>query len=45
MLQVKNRPNGPLKITQVRKTGDVEHTPVGAVCSIEAGDGSDKPPC
>jgi hypothetical protein len=45
MLQVKKGPVGPFKIKSMRKSADAERTPVGTVCSIEAGDGSDKPPC
>ena len=45
MLHEKKGPIGPFKIKSMRKISDAECTPVGTVCSIEAGDGSDKPPC
>lgn len=45
MLQVKNRPSSPFKIKGIRKVAEAERVPAGSVCSIEAGDGTDKPPC
>lgn len=46
MLQVKNGPIGPFKIKSIRKATDAELSmPTGSVCSVEAGDGTDKPPC
>lgn len=45
MLQVKNRPSGPFKIKGIRKVEEAERIPAGSVCSIDAGDGTDKPPC
>jgi hypothetical protein len=46
MLQVKKEPPTQFKIKSIRKkAADAEQTPTGAVCSIEAGDGLDKPPC
>jgi hypothetical protein len=45
MVHVKKGPTGPFKIKGMRKSSGAECTPVGAVCSIEADDGSDKPPC
>lgn len=45
MLQVKNGPNGPFKIKSIRKIAEAEQAPGGNACSVEAGDGSDKPPC
>lgn len=43
MLQLKSGPNGPFKIKSIREI--TEQKKVGGVCSIEAGDGTDKPPC
>ena len=45
MLQVKSGPRGPLKIKSIRKTSDAEHGLAKGVCSVEAGNGLDKPPC
>lgn len=45
MLQVKNGPNSPFKIKSIRKVNESEQVRAGGVCSAEAGNGSDKPPC
>jgi hypothetical protein len=45
MLQVKPRPSGPFKIKGIRRVDAEERIPAGSVCSIDAGDGTDKPPC
>ncbi len=45
MLQVKNRPSGPFKIKSIRTVSDTERGPDGGACSINSGDGTDKPPC
>lgn len=42
MLQLNGEPKSPFKIKSIRKV--TEEKPVG-VCSVEAGDGTDKPPC
>lgn len=44
-MQVNKKPNSPFKIKSFRKTSDDDRAPAGAACSIEAGGGSDKPPC
>lgn len=43
MLQVTNEPKVPFAIKSIRRATVAE--PRAAVCSIEPGDGSDKPPC
>lgn len=46
MLQVKSGPNGPFKIKSIRKAENTElSTAVGSACLLEAGEGTDKPPC
>ena len=45
MLQVKNRPSGPFKIKGIRNVTEAGRNPTAGACSIEAGDGTDKPPC
>ncbi|MBC7962070.1 MAG: hypothetical protein H7Y05_03925 [Steroidobacteraceae bacterium] len=45
MSQVKKGPSGPFKIKSIRKAAEVEPMPAGSACSLESGDGSDKPPC
>lgn len=45
MLQVKERPRGPIKIKNIRMAGDGERTPVASTCSLEPNNGSEKPPC
>ncbi|MBC8018601.1 MAG: hypothetical protein H7X83_08800 [Verrucomicrobia bacterium] len=45
MLQVKKGPSGTFKIKSIRKVEEAERIPTGSVCSIEANDGTDKPPC
>ena len=42
MLQVKNGPTSPMKIKSIKKANEV---PTGSTCSLEPGDGTDKPPC
>lgn len=44
-MQVKKNLAGPFKITKIRKNVDDKRTMADTVCSIEAGDGSEKPPC
>lgn len=45
MLQVKNGDPKTFKIKSVRKMNEAERIPAGVVCTLEAGDGIDKPPC
>lgn len=45
MLQVKSPPNGPLKIKSIRRVVEPVSLPSAASCSLEPGDGTDKPPC
>jgi hypothetical protein len=45
MLQVKKRPAGPFKIKSLRKKQVAECTPSSSCCSVEADNGTDKPPC
>jgi len=44
MLQVKNGAGVPFKIKSIRKAAEAECAPA-SVCSIEADDGTGKPPC
>ena len=45
MLQVNTGQQKKFTIKSIRTTDNAENTPHGSVCSFEAGDGSDKPPC
>jgi hypothetical protein len=45
MLQVKNGDPKTFKIKSIRKADEFERIPGSSVCSLEAGDGTDKPPC
>lgn len=45
MLKVKKTPKGPLKIKSLRKAIETESAGSSAVCSLEPGDGTDKPSC
>jgi hypothetical protein len=45
MLQVKKGPGGPIKIKSIRMANAAKQGTTGSACSIEAGDGTDKPPC
>lgn len=45
MLQVIEGTNSPFKIKSFRKVDKAECTPAVAVCSVDADDGTGKPPC
>jgi hypothetical protein len=45
MQKVKVMPKGTLKIKSLRKAAETESAGSSAVCSLEPGDGTDKPPC
>jgi hypothetical protein len=45
MLQVKNGSPTTFKIKSIRKADESERIPGGSACSLEAGGGTDKPPC
>jgi hypothetical protein len=45
MLQMTSGQGGPFRIKSIRKVADAAGTPNGSTCSLEPGDGTDKPPC
>ena len=45
MLQVDNATPQTFKIKSFRRADKTERIPYGSACSLEAGNGSDKPPC
>jgi len=45
MFKIKEMPKGPFKIKSLRKAAETESAVSSAVCSLESGDGTDKPPC
>jgi hypothetical protein len=45
MLQVNNSDPKTFKIKSIRKADESERIPHGSACSLEAGNGTEKPPC